>query len=116
MSEPSEPCVTDPHAHVCETAVLDIGGETGALIIYAGEDTVGDEIEVCESGNLASRVHNVVRARRAPSGLVYAAVFPALPGGRYDVLGPDGLPRREATVSGGSVTEVDCRLILALQP
>ncbi len=99
---------------VCETAVLEIGGDTGALIIFADEDMVGEEIEICRPGRLDTRVHNVVRARRAPVGLVFAAVFPALTGGEYDVLGEDGKPCREATVSGGRVTEVDCRKACAL--
>jgi hypothetical protein len=93
---------------VCETAVLDIGGSTGALIIYANKEMVGEEIEICRPGDLQSRVHNVVRARRAPSGLVFAAVFPALIDGTYDVLDGEGLPLREVVVAGGRVTEVDC--------
>ena len=96
-------------ARVCETAVLDIGGDTGALIIYAGERSVGEEIEICRSGDPATREHNVVRARRAPAGLVHAAVFPALYEGTYDVLSAEGLPCEEVTVVGGRVTEVDCR-------
>ena len=46
--------------------MLEIGGDTGALIIYADEEMVGEEIEICRAGNLETRVHNVVRARRAP--------------------------------------------------
>ena len=100
-------CETLPHGQIGETAVLDIGGESGALIIYADGEMVGKEIEICRSGDLESRVHNVVRARRASSGLVYAAVFPTLSSGRYDVLRPNGTACQEATVSGGRVTEVD---------
>jgi hypothetical protein len=102
-------------SRVCETAVLDIGGDTGALIIYADAASVGEEIEICRSGDLTTRVHNVVRARRAPAGLVHAAVFPALGAGDYDVLSAEGLPGRKVAVLGGRVTEVDCRKDLALQ-
>jgi len=117
MSEIAEPHVAvsfESHeSHVCETAVLDIGGDTGALIIYAGEEMVGEEIEICRPGDPRLRVHNVVRARRAFSGLVYAAVFPALSDGCYEVLGSEGRACREANVSGGRVTEVDCCSVLA---
>ena len=114
MSVLMEPVSGALEYRVCETAVLEIGGDTGALIIYSDEDMVGEEIEICRPGELDTRVHNVVRARRAPVGLVYAAVFPALTGGEYDVLGEDGKPCREATVSGGRVTEVNCRKACAL--
>ena len=33
-------------------AVLDIGGETGALVIYADEVLLGGEIEICPTGAL----------------------------------------------------------------
>ena len=95
--------------------MLDIGGDTGALIIYAEEAMVGEEIEICRPGDLKTRVHNVVRACRASSGLVFAAVFPALSDGAYDVLGDDGQPWREVFVRGGRVTEVDCRRLGAMQ-
>jgi hypothetical protein len=112
MGERKETVVTHRQARVSESAVLDIGGEIGALIIYADQDMVGEEIEICRSGDLSSKAHNVVRARRAPTGLLYAAVFPTLYGDRYDVLGADGIPIRQVGVSGGRVTEVDCRRAL----
>ena len=90
-------------------AVLDIGGDTGALVIYADGHMVGTEIEICPSGRIPEREHNIVRARRTPAGLVYAAVFPALMQGAYAVLTDDLEPCREVSVLGGSVTELDCR-------
>jgi hypothetical protein len=113
MNEIAESPVAGLDSHVCETAVLDIGGDTGALIIYADEKMVGEEIEICRPGDLRSRCHNVVRARRAPSGLVYAAVFPALSDGSYEVLDTEGSPCRKANVAGGRVTEIDCCSALA---
>ena len=104
MSEIEPRCV-DPR--VRDSAVLDIGGDTGALIIYADAGSVGQEIEICRSGDLATRMHNVVRARRAPAGLVHAAVFPALYEGTYDVLSDEGLSCRKVVVLGGRVTEDD---------
>jgi hypothetical protein len=94
---------------VCSGAVLDIGGDTGALVIYADELMVESEIEICPSGDLSKREHNVVRARRTLTGFVYAAVFPSLKQGEYSVLTRDLLPSHEVSVMGGSVSEVDCR-------
>lgn len=104
-----EPGAPDPEGGVCSGAVLDIGGDTGALVIYADELVVGSEIEICPSGDLAKREHNVVRARRTQTGFVYAAVFPSLKQGEYSVLAKDLLPSHEVSVIGGSVSEIDCR-------
>jgi hypothetical protein len=93
---------------VCSGAVLDIGGDTGALVIYADELMDEREIEICPLGDLAKREHNVVRARRTPTGFVYAAVFPSLKQGEYSVLTEDSLPSHEVSVMGGKVTEIGC--------
>jgi hypothetical protein len=89
------------------SALLDIGGDVGALVIYAGDDMVGEEIEICPSGDLVSRTHNVVRARRTPTGVVYAAVFPALFMGEYTLLSAELAPLRNFVVNGGFVSEID---------
>ena len=105
-AEESRPAGVDGGA--MSGAVLDIGGETGALVIYADEALVGSEIEICPSGCLAEREHNVVRERPTPSGSVYAAVFPALLEGDYTVLTEDLEPSHEVSVVGGMVSEIDC--------
>lgn len=78
-------------------------------MIYADELMIEREIEICPLGNLSKREHNVVRARRTPTGFVYAAVFPSLEQGEYSVLTKDSLPCHEVSVMGGSVTEIDYR-------
>lgn len=93
----------------CSTAVLDIGGETGALVIFSDPQMSGREIEICPKGDLPRRSHNVVRARQAPSGIVHAAVFPALSEGIYTVLSECGTPICDAGIVGGTVTEIDVR-------
>jgi len=90
-------------------AVLDIGGDKGALVIYSDAEMLGEEIEICFSGKLETRCHNVVRARRRLTDVVYAAVFPTLSEGEYDILDDSGIPTRQVSVAGGSVAEVDCR-------
>jgi hypothetical protein len=87
------------------SVVLDIGGDTGALVIHTGSGMLGREIEV--SGPVAT--HSVVRERLIPGGVRYAAVFPGLPAGSYrlSVHGHrDALPT--ASVVGGQVAEVTC--------
>jgi hypothetical protein len=106
LSESHDPA-TD--RSICSGTVLDIGIDTGALILYSDRDMVGEEIEICPFGHLSQREHNVVRARRTPTGLVYAAVFPSVAQGEYSVLTSDGLPSHKVSVTGGRVTEIDCR-------
>lgn len=108
-SQSTEPCASDNGGGAVSGAVLDIGGDTGALVIYADGHMVGSEIEICPAGRISQREHNVVRARRTPGGLVYAAVYPALVQGEYSVLTDELEPSHEVTVLGGSVTELDCR-------
>jgi hypothetical protein len=107
MCEPE--AIRDP-GEACSTAVLDIGGTTGALVILADESMHGREIEICPTGDLAGRSHNVVRARQAPRGVVHAAIFPTLSEDDYSVLDDSGEPLFDVFVSGGAVTEVDVRV------
>jgi hypothetical protein len=89
-----------------DNLLLDIGADTGALIIHAGPERDQDEIEISPAGTSGARTHNVVRARRTPAGTQYAAVFPALPAGDYvvwrDTITAAGL----ATITGGRVTTI----------
>ena len=55
---------------------LDIGADTGALIIHAAVDRDQAEVEISPVGSEQARTHNIVRRREAVSGAVYAAVFP----------------------------------------
>lgn len=88
------------------SAVLDIGEATGALVIYAARELLGEEIEICPEGRPDRRIHNVVRARRTLAATVYAAVFPALAEGTYDVLDLQGATSSTVCVQGGRVVEV----------
>jgi hypothetical protein len=67
-----------------DSLVVDIGGDTGALIVYAPPDLVGREFEIARAETSSAHpVHNVVRARRVGPWVVHAAVFPDLPAGTY---------------------------------
>ncbi|MGH8825551.1 MAG: hypothetical protein ACRDVN_13915, partial [Jiangellaceae bacterium] len=83
-------------------------GDTGALIVYAPPDLVGQEIEITGAGTSSAHpVHNVVRSRRAGPRVVHAAVFPDLPAGTYRPYRNGVAVEPSFTVAGGRVTEID---------
>ena len=99
-----------PHAHAPEQApqnvdnlILDIGADTGALIIHAAVDRDQAEVEISPVGSEQARAHNIVRRREAVSGAVYAAVFPALTAGDYVVWRDAATPAGRVAVPGGRV-------------
>jgi len=99
-----------PHTHAPEQApentenlILDIGADTGALIIHAAVDRDQAEVEISPAGSGQARTHNIVRRREAVSGAVYAAVFPALTAGDYTVWRDAATPAGTVAVQGGRV-------------
>ena len=91
-----------------ETVVLDIGGDIGALIIYAEAELHGREIEVSRRGS-ETRVHVEVLERRINGRPVFAAVFPGLRAGEYEIWESARQPSGTVTVVGGEVATVDWR-------
>ena len=98
------------HAHAPEQApgnvdnlILDIGADTGALIIHAAMDRDQAEVEISPAGSEQTRAHNIVRRREAVSGAVYAAVFPALTAGDYVVWRDAATTAGTISVHGGRV-------------
>ena len=89
-----------------EHAVLDIGEDIGALVIYTRQELLGKEIEVSPKGNDAHRVHTRVLERRANGLTMFAALFLALPAGDYMTW---SYPSSEVTIIGGEVAQVDWR-------
>jgi hypothetical protein len=104
-----------------DCVVLDIGGEVGALILYAPPELSGAEVEISLPG-AGPRTHSIVRERRiersaagqrtagrhaAPSGpgdaAVYAAVYPGLPAGVYTIWRDAQTPAGTVQVQGGQV-------------
>jgi len=88
------------------TVLLDIGDGVGALVVHTGPGLDGVEIELSRRGEHRAFVHTEVRERRLPDASVYAGVFPAIAVGEYTLLGLDGQPDHEITISSGRVTEV----------
>ena len=92
-----------------ETVVLDIGQDVGALIIYTRRELHGQEIEVSRRGRDATRTHVQVLERRIKDQPVFAAVFPGLRAGDYDIWKNAAHPSDTVTIVGGEVTTVDWR-------
>jgi hypothetical protein len=100
-----------PHRHPLGptdegTVVMDIGGDTGGLVVYAEADAVGVELDIFERGAARPLTHTAIRERRSPSGLLYAGVYPGLPAGDYTVAGLGVRPATDVTVVGGTVVEL----------
>ncbi len=92
-----------------EHAVLDIGEDIGALVIYTRKEFRGKEIQVSLKGtNSASMVHTAVWERRFNGRVVFAGIYPSLPAGNYIIWTH---PSSEVTIAGGNVAEVDLRTI-----
>lgn len=92
-----------------ENVVLDIGGDIGALLIYTDEARRGDEIELSPKGKPSERVHNQVHERAFGGHSVFAAVYPALRAGDYDIWKDDTERAGDVTIVGGAVASVDWR-------
>ena len=88
-----------------ESVLLDIGDDVGALILYTPANLHGAEIEVSPLGleSQAARTHSAVLERSIKGRTVYAAVYPELAAGEYEVL-CEGKPT--VRIVGGRVSEV----------
>ena len=89
-----------------EHVVLDIGEDTGALVLYCSAELRGREIDVSPKCNAARRTHTDVLERRANGRTMFTAVFPALTAGDYS-LWRDVLTDEDVTIVGGAVVERD---------
>ena len=90
------------------SVVLDIGGDRGAAIVHTPPSLDGVEIEIRRRGRAWDGTHVAVRPRRVPDGLMYAALFPALPQGDYEVRVRGGVPHETAatvSIQGGRVSQ-----------
>jgi len=92
-----------------ETVVLDIGQDIGALVLYTDAELRGREIEVSRQEGVAKRVHVEVLERRINGQPVFAAVFPGLRAGNYDIWENAPDPSDTVKIIGGEVATVDWR-------
>ena len=76
-----------------DALVLDIGGDIGALILYAEEGCLGQEIDLTPVGAPRSHhMHTMIRRRRGVGREFIAGVYPELCEGLYTVWGLDDHP------------------------
>lgn len=87
-----------------EPVVLELGAGAGALVLYAGQELAGREVEV-EHRDTGKRTHTEVHERVVNGRTVFAGVFPELAEGAYRVL-ELGL---DVEILSGQVTEVTAR-------
>ncbi|MEU7614746.1 phospholipase [Micromonospora rifamycinica] len=86
--------------------MLDIGGETGALIIYTGRDLHGREIEISRiDQDGVVRTHSAVRERIVRDGVFHSAVYPDLAAGLYTVWWDEETSAGTISVNGGAIAE-----------
>jgi hypothetical protein len=83
---------------------LDLGADTGALVLYTPADLLGAEIEISPDAAGAPRTHAAVRARPVPGGTRYAVVYEGLGAGGYIIWRDHDTPGGHVTVIGGQVT------------
>jgi len=89
--------------------VLDIGGEVGALVVYLAAEPLTGELEACPVDDPTARFHTGVHRRDIGHGFAWTAVFPEVTEGSYHLLDDDGAPLAHATVTGGTVHQLDLR-------
>jgi hypothetical protein len=108
MTGPHHDSWTELHPHVRGgPAVLDIGGDIGALVVTMRPEDRGLELHLRSDHRPPVAVHTGVWRRRTPSGEITTAVFGELEHGWYGVLDASGSVIRRVRVRGGEVTELD---------
>jgi hypothetical protein len=89
-----------------EGVAVDVGQGMGALVVYAPAELSGSEIELSPAGTPDRRVHSVFHRRQTGAGHVFAAVFPSVAAGNYELWGTTVGERTHAVViRDGETTE-----------
>lgn len=89
--------------------VLDIGQDTGGLVIYTRPELVGVEIEISPRVDSSQRTHTDVAERGVRDRVICAAVYLPMKAGAYDVWGPDPSQPTPCEIVAGAVTQLDWR-------
>ena len=90
------------------TVILELGADTGALILYTPADLDGAEIEISRHGDpVTRRTHSQVRRRHVASVTRYAAVYSSLRAGEDTIWRDEDRPAATVTIAGGRITS--CR-------
>jgi hypothetical protein len=89
------------------SVMLDVGADTGALVLHTPPELDSTEIEISLVAGEAPpprRTHSLVRPRHTPGGVQYAAVYPGLVAGDYVVWRDASASAMLVTITGGQVT------------
>jgi hypothetical protein len=89
-----------------EHVMLDIGPGVGALVLHAGANLHGAEIEISPSDHDDARSHKQVHERPVAGQPLYTAVFDRLPAGEYTLWLGDIPLRRGVAVAEAVVTDI----------
>jgi hypothetical protein len=96
------------HPPLEEWAVLDVGGDVGALLVELDAVPATGELHARRAGNGArpsTPFHTGVHARSgAGKAVANIALFPALRAGAYEILDAGGTAVARIVVTGGQVT------------
>jgi hypothetical protein len=95
-----------PTTRATGSVLLDIGEDTGALVVYTSPSMVGREIEISPTGNAAKRTHTEVLRRTVGTHVLFAGVFAAVRAGEYSIW-RDVLTDESVSVLPGQVQELD---------
>ncbi len=90
-------------------AVLDIGGDIGALVVHTDEHAAGTELHLRADGDIGPSIHTGVWRRQQGNGSVTAALFLALTEGTWWVLDDDGADVLSVDITGGQLATADVR-------
>ncbi len=89
-------------------AVLDIGGDVGAMVAVLDSAAEGTELFLRPVAG-GHAVHTGVWTRHQGEEHITAALFCELAAGSYWVLDTDGSDRIAVDIAGGALTELDLR-------
>jgi hypothetical protein len=96
---------TEGELHETGSVLVDIGEDRGALVLWTDQSRSGAEVEVRRKGE-ADKTHVQVLPRHTATGVVYAAVFPSLPAGIYEIMQQDGTVDQMVMIRPASVLDV----------
>jgi len=100
----------ESYAHVQGgPAVLDIGGDIGAMIVTMKAETAGTELHLRSEHEPPITIHTGVWRRGFGEQVSTTAVFAELVEGRYWVLDSSGADLRQVEIRGGALTSIDLR-------
>ncbi len=90
-----------------EFVAIDIGEQTGALIVHTDPELHGVEIEISRSGEARDGAHKQVLERAIAGRPAYTAVFDNLAAGSYVLWNGEQVAMIDVQIEGGSVVQLD---------